>query len=461
MFGLHNHTSYSNALLGFSDSTNKVEDLIQEGKNLGLTGIAITEHEGLSSAYKALQYGKKNNIKVILGNEIYLQSDEQYAQTKDNYISGQSYYPHFILQAKDKIGFQQLCELSSIAWRDNSYWSHRLLRRPTKMSDIENVLDKNKGHIIAQTACLGSYFAHEIVTLIQSEKENNEENIYNHKLNIDNFIQWNVNIFGQNDFYIEIQPPRNNECDQFYYNQLAVKIAKAYNLKFIITTDSHYLGKKYQTIHKAFLNSKEAEREVDDFYATAYLMGEQEIRNYLDSNLSSEDIDTAIKNTDILGNSISEYSLDETQIIPVVQPPKFQLQHFLKKYYNQYEYIKKYAYSNNEQDRFLLWNIEQGICSKWFEDDLGIAADRINKELKELWLISESLSQPLGAYYNTMKKIIEITWTEGDSLVGVGRGSAGGFYIAYLLGIIQINPIKENLPYWRHISAERGHDLPD
>ena len=41
---LHNHSSYSNASLGFPDSINKYDKLIQSAYDLGLNGIAITDH---------------------------------------------------------------------------------------------------------------------------------------------------------------------------------------------------------------------------------------------------------------------------------------------------------------------------------------------------------------------------------------------------------------------------------
>jgi DNA polymerase-3 subunit alpha len=59
-----------------------------------------------------------------------------------------------------------------------------------------------------------------------------------------------------------------------------------------------------------------------------------------------------------------------------------------------------------------------------------------------------------------MAKIIDIVWNEGDSLVGVARGSATGFLSCYLLGITQLDPIKWNLPHWRHLTSTRP-EFPD
>jgi DNA polymerase-3 subunit alpha len=75
---LHNHTEYSN--LRLLDCINKVEDIIQYAHDIGLNGLAITDHEALSAHIKALKfYNQKckddeswKDFKLILGNEVYL-----------------------------------------------------------------------------------------------------------------------------------------------------------------------------------------------------------------------------------------------------------------------------------------------------------------------------------------------------------------------------------------------------
>ena len=108
-FGVHNHTHYSNIRL--LDCIKRPKDLINTAIKLGLGGIAITDHECLSSHMEVNQYAKEikekyPDFKIALGNEIYL------TETRDN---GQKYY-HFILIAKDAIGHKALRDLSSKAW---------------------------------------------------------------------------------------------------------------------------------------------------------------------------------------------------------------------------------------------------------------------------------------------------------------------------------------------------------
>jgi DNA polymerase-3 subunit alpha len=96
-------------------SINRPKDLINKAIELGLSGIAITDHECISSHpeinfYQSEVQKEHPDFKIALGNEIYL------TDTRD---SGQRYY-HFILIAKNKIGHRALRELSSRAWM-NSY----------------------------------------------------------------------------------------------------------------------------------------------------------------------------------------------------------------------------------------------------------------------------------------------------------------------------------------------------
>lgn len=167
---LHNHTDYSNALLGFPDSINKMENIIQRAYDIGLNGFAITDHEGISCHVKALKYynsmQKDRDFKLILGNEIYLLSEQEDINNREK-IEFTPYY-HFILNALDNKGHEQIRELSTRAWI-RAYTSF-VMRTPTYYTDIEEVIGDNKGHIIASTACLGS----KLDKLILKWKETND-----------------------------------------------------------------------------------------------------------------------------------------------------------------------------------------------------------------------------------------------------------------------------------------------
>lgn len=433
----------------------KEDKLIDYALELGLTGVAITDHESVSGYIKALKYMKSlkskakkiletepndkwanqvKNFKLVLGNEIYLCRDNLSAK---NFIKGEDKFWHFILLAKDKIGNKQLRELSSRAWNRSFY--QFMERVPTYYSDIEEIIGNNSGHVIAQTACLGSFFDYLILNQ-QYEKALN-------------FCHWCEQIFGKENFFIEIQPGLSKE--QVTFNTLAAQFAKKNHFNITVTTDSHYLRQEDREIHKSFLNSGDGDRETDDFYAYTYMMSADEIREKL--NYFDDDFITQIfENSNKVCSMIEEYDLAYKQIVPRIPLDWHLINCEPQKIIGEREYLNKYLNSEYEEDKFFLYSIIQ----KGLELDCldKIHLDRLEEELQEMWIVSEKIQERLSAYFITVRKVIDIAWTDGDSLVGPWRGSVGSMLSAYLMDIIQRDPLKSPtaLPYWRFCSRGRA-----
>lgn len=453
-YSLHCHTGKSNASLGFPDSSIKIEDLVKKSKDKGLSGIAVTDHELIGSFIEAKNLEEKYDIDVICGNEIYLVSDGQYEALKNNYDKETMYYPHFILLARDKIGAFQLIKLSTIAWTENAYVANGLYRRPTKMSDIEEVIGDDKGHIIATSACLGG----SIPQLIISIRDNPDREEIAMR-GIEAIIEWSKEWFYE--FYLEIQPATEFQQDQLYVNDKIKEISKKYNVPYVIATDAHYLDKNLLSVHENFLHSKEDdEREVIDFYRTAYLMSSEEIYEYFLPYWTEDEISIGLKNTIKIGQSCERYDFKKKQEVPEVEfddgwEEILDLNFFPK----DKEYIQKTLKSPYYQDRYLMYKIQLGILKFDTPEDYESVFNRIEQELAECWHVSEILEDRIHNYYITMEKVLEIVWDRngGDSIVGVGRGSISSSKIAHLLEIIQLDPIKMpvDMPFYRFMDRAR------
>jgi len=267
MINCHCHTDYSNIRL--LDALQSVEELIITSHEMGMKGVAITEHESVSSHPKALRTVRElkkkkiipEDFTLILGNELYLCPDLE--SVKDNYKSGETKFPHFLVLSKDLIGHEQLRTLSSRAW-SRSFYTGLMERVPTLYSDLEEVVKPNKGHLIASSACLGSAVNIHLLAIKEAEKTSNHPKANYHKQELHKFILWCIDIFGQDHFFIELQPALSEE--QVYCNKKLVDIADHYGLKRIVTTDAHYGRPEDRDIHEAFLNAKQGEREVAQFY---------------------------------------------------------------------------------------------------------------------------------------------------------------------------------------------------
>ena len=200
-------------ILDYFDCINKPKNLINRAIELGLSGIAFTDHECFSVCscknkfYQEEIEEKHPDFKIALGNEIYLTG------TRDD----KKYY-HFILIAKNKNGYQALKELSSYSWM-NSYWDRGLERVPTLYNELENIVKKYPNSLIATTACLGGELSQQFLNLVNAEKVGDTEGAKVAHENIVNFILWCKELFGE-DFYIECAPGCSS--DQIKVNQRLV-----------------------------------------------------------------------------------------------------------------------------------------------------------------------------------------------------------------------------------------------
>ena len=450
-FNGHNHTEYSN--LRLLDCIVKPKYLIDKAIEKGLDGIAITDHEALCSHMIVNQYAKKiretnPNFTIALGNEIYL---------TDTREKGQKYY-HFILIAKDKIGYRALKELSSIAWY-NMYEDRRMERVPLLKSELAEVLERYKGHVIGTTACLGGELSSCALNMSLCEEVKDMQTANSYKQQIIHFLQYCTNVFGKDDFYIECAPA-NNE-DQIRVNKKLLEIAKIFDIKMTTATDTHYIDKEDRFIHKAYLNSKGGEREVDSFYEFSRLMDEQEVRELLLLSFEENEIDIILNNTLEIKNKIEFYSLEKHQSIPEVPVTDYSknawwgVNNDYADEMNNYPILKSLFTSDNIQERY--WINE---CWKSLEDKKGLWIDnldyvaRLEEEARVKRIIGEKLQTCMFAYPNTLKHYIDLFWDCG-STVGAGRGSACAALNHYLLGITQLDPIEWNLPFWRYLNDER------
>lgn len=454
-FNIHNHDFYSNASLGFPDVICSPEDLIQRAYDLGLNGLTITNHECISSYIKCLNYynkmSKDRPFALGLGNECYLITEEEYNNNRNGLPENKTPYYHFILMALDTEGYHQICKISTKAWQRG--FIKGVWRRPTLYDDLIEIVKPNQGHVIASSACLGSRIDHLLLNG-QLEEAKNEANRL-------------IDIFGKSNFYLEVQPPKDKDCEQAIVNKLMWQLHELTHIPIIPSTDTHYLRKEDAIIHKVFLQSQDGDREVDDFYATAYLMDVDELTQHLLYCYTQDQIDQIIAWSNQIPDRIKEYNVFHNPIIPqlpIEKIPSFQIKHIFKEWYKKYPNFAYYSQINDVHEQYFFYQIEQGLQYKIISKrkNLEDYIARLDTEWNELRKISETLDNSMVSYYSTMSKLIDIMWDTG-SFVGPGRGSSAGFLTCYLLDITQVDPVPlgDYFPYWRHVALERGAEIAD
>lgn len=452
-FGIHNHTMYSN--LRLLDCINRPEDLINKARELGLSGIAITDHECISAHVIANKIAKKFHDEGIdfvigLGNEVYL---------VDTREPGQKYY-HFLWIAKDAIGHQIIRELSSTAWV-NSYSDRGMERVPILKSEVKEIIERyGKGHIIATTACIGGELSSCALAMANAREIGDQKTAAIHYNKIVDFMKYCIDIFGD-DFYVECAP--STAADQMKVNTTLYKIAKAFNVKMVVGTDSHYLTAADRPVHKAYLNSKGGEREVDDFYEFAHLMDSDEVTELLTPCFPEGFVEEILDNTEEVRGKIQYFDLFHKQDIPRVEVKEYQKRDLISwiggkgneeiDNTNNYPHLAEMLKSDDVQNRY--W-VNQ--CLEKLQELNKISDKRYLEELEEearvKSVISEKLETNMFRYPNTLQHYIDMIWDCG-SMVGAGRGSSCAALNHYLMGITQLDPIEWNLPFFRYLNDER------
>ncbi|MCM1219547.1 MAG: DNA polymerase III subunit alpha, partial [Lachnospiraceae bacterium] len=260
-------------------------------------------------------------------------------------------------------------------------------------------------------------------------------------------------LFGKGNFYLEMQPPAKENNEQDLYNHILVSLSSKLDIPYIVTTDSHYLEKEDAKIHKAYLNSQDGEREVDEFYATTYMMNTEELESYFahtDINLQK-----AYQNIQTIADSCEDYDLQKPLKIPRLLWKEFHPKSSPKEWYDRIPQLQNFFESDYEGDKLLSLAIVERL-EKEPELQEQRTYDAIDECLDMTWESSNVNKTHWSAYYLNLQKIIDTCWNAG-SIVGPGRGSGVGFILLYLLDITQINPLRETTPTfaWRFLNPSR------
>lgn len=309
-------------------------------------------------------------------------------------------------------------------------------------------------HVVVHN-CLGGYLGQHILAMVRAKTD---EDIYNAKKEIDWFIKYNLELFGE-DFYLEVQPSASEE--QAIVNTWLKKLGQAYNIKLIFSTDSHYLNKDEAKSHEIFLKSKNAERETADFYSGTFVQTIEEVRNFLGEDFSDEDINMMVENTLEIRDKIKDYNeAFIPQQIPLVEvnPPELKISEESQELIKNKENIQTMVHDSEPQTLYWINTCLNELERLNIFDENHVKS--LEYEASVMVGCTKKFNQPMSAYYNTTQSLINMMWDECNTLVGPSRGSALGYVSNYLLGICQIDPVPYPMVQpWRHLSVLRP-DLP-
>jgi DNA polymerase-3 subunit alpha len=397
---LHNHSHYS-----LLDGLTKLDEMIDFAKEQGSPAVAITDHGTMYGVIEFYQKAKKAGIKPIIGVETYLAPNSRH--DKNTREDGRN--RHLILLAKNKIGYQNLIKIVSIAHLEGFYYKPRV--------DWEILRLHHEG-LIACSACL----AGEIPRLINADKIAEAKK---------KAIEYDE-LFGRGNFYLEIQDHPELE-GQDKVNRQLIEFSRELGIPLVATNDVHYLKKDDDVAQDILLCLQNKKKITDTDRMKMIGMGDYSMRSNADMIAAFQETPEAIANTIKIAEMCNlEIELGNIQL-PFFAVPDG---------YDGNSYLKKWC--------------EEGIVKRY----PGAGAEELKPVYERLeYELSVVAKMGWPSYFLIVADFIN--WAKDNKIVvGPGRGSAAGSLVCYLTGITNLDPLKYDLLFERFLNPERI-SMPD
>ena len=402
----HLHTE--NSLL---DSCTNFKLYVDKAKELGQTSICFTEHGNIYNWIAKKMYCEEQGIKYLHGVECYLTRElYEYPEIPDETYEG-------LLgcdEAESQQAINNMLESGKKKIRDN-YHSILIARNYAGLQEINSLIDAStqEDHFYYKPRITFDEFKHisnnviKISACLASPLN---------KLRDESLIQYYD--------YLEVQPHVNSE-EQKEYNVWLYEMSKKYNKPLIAGTDTHSLNAYKAECRSILQLSKHITFTNEDQFDLTYKSYDELVDMFKRQNALPESVYLeAIKNTNVMADSVNEFELDKT----------FKY----AKCYDNDEAVLKQRINEKYRDK-----IRRGIIKQ---------DERYVKNVREEFRVFKKLGM-LG-FMLFMSDIVSWCW-ENNIPVGYCRGSVGGSTIAYLTDIIDVDPIKWNTVFSRFANEDR------
>lgn len=381
---IHIHTKFS-----LLDAIIEPEALVQKIKELGgdNSALCVTEHGNVYSNVEIYKLCKQYGVKYLYGCEMYICDNVNIKDKSNKYF-------HLVVIAKNEQGRINLNKLISESCKYKYYGKPRI--------DF-NMLCQYKEGLLVSSACMAGE--------VQKALLNNDYDL------VKKIINRYHNIF-KDDYYLEYQS--HSEETQQLLNRKIVDLAKELNIKYIVTTDAHYLTNEDQKYHSIFVQIGQA-REVGETYNDCYVQSEEEILNICKSTTREENL-IAIQNANEIANKCNVDIPLSAPIMPHIYVPK--------EYKTEIDYLRH-------------------LCIEgWYSKKIHLKSNK--EEYKKRLGYEMNAIQQMGfeGYF-----LLVYSYANSVKRRGIARGSAGGSLVCYLSNITDIDPIEYGLYFERFIDV--------
>jgi len=381
------------------DGLSRPADLAKRAKELGMTAIALTDHGNLYGAIEFYQACLKEEIKPILGVEVYV-CDDMHDKSGDVH---KRY--HLILLAQNMTGWKNLLQLVTKSNLEGFHYKPRIDKK---------VLREHAEGLIGLSGCLSG----DIPQALRADKMDRAREL----------LAEYQDIFAEGHFYIELSnhPGVPDHAD---VQKKLIALANETATPLVATQDVHYTHADDAPFQDVLLGVQTG-TQLDDVDRLTMNKDDFSLRSGKNMEELFADNPEAIKNAEKIAGKITlELELDKVQL-PHYALPEGETNE---------TYLKKLTHAAIE-----------GVYPK---DEREAARKQLDFELDVIERTGFS------SYFLIVGDVV--TWAKKQGIVvGPGRGSAAGSIIAYLLDITTVDPIKYHLLFERFMNPDRI-SMPD
>ncbi|MCB9029647.1 MAG: DNA polymerase III subunit alpha [Deltaproteobacteria bacterium] len=406
---LHLHTQYS-----LLDGVNKLPNVIEQAHALGQPAIAMTDHGNMHGAIQFYDQARNVGIKPIIGCELYVTPGSRHE--RKTRAQGGAGTHHLTVLAANNQGYQNLCRLVTLAYREGFYFKPRV--------DHELLEEYSEG-VIALSGCLaGELNRHVEIDDFKSSKA---------------LLEFYLKTFGDR-FYLEVQPHMISEQQRL--NTACFDLAKDMSIPVVATNDCHY-------------------GSADDHYAQEVLMCVSTGKQITDPDrIRHEGVHLHLKKGEEVLEGLTSFSRAEEALRNTVEiANRCNVEFDFNTYYMPRFQGRPNDDLSDDLRKVALLGLEKRIEEKRANSESFTQAKE-NEYRERLELELETIiSMGFPGYFLIVSDFI--VWAKENGIpVGPGRGSCAGSLVSYAMRITEIDPIENKLLFERFLNPERV-SLPD
>ena len=404
---LHLHTDYS-----LLDGACDVDKLAKHLKKIGQGSAAMTDHGNIFGAVHFFEAMKKQELRPILGCELYLCKEEDHRGKPDP----ESKYNHFLVLAENEAGYRNLVRLTSEAALHGFYRKPRISKK---------FLAQHSEGLIGFSGCL----AGEMSQLLMAGDYPGARRVGGE------FEE----MFGKGNFFLEIQD--HGLAPDKTVTEAMFRLQKDLGIPLIATNDSHYIEDGDARSHEVLLcvqtadsmnNPKRFRFEKNEFYIK-----------------SAEEMHRLFAHApEVCTGTMQFPERCSLELTKVKNPfPNFPLPEgeTIDTYFEQ---VCREGWRKRRETAVAHLEAQGNLRST-----IAAYEERLNREIECI----KSMKFP--GYFMIVWDFIRYA-KEHEIPVGPGRGSAAGSLVAYVMEITDIDPLQNNLLFERFLNPERV-TMPD